>query len=89
MWFIDLDKKTPVKVDTEFMLTPFKDLNPSWSPDSKWIAYTKQLKSFFHAVFVFNLETGKAYPTYRWIKRCTAHAVGQRRQIPLFHGKHQ
>ena len=60
LWFIDLDKKTPVKVDTDYYYTPFKDLNPSWSPDSKWIAYTKQLKSFFHAVFVFNLETGKA-----------------------------
>ena len=59
LWYVDVAKKTPVKVDTDYYTTPSRDLNPSWAPDSKWIAYTKQLRSFLHAVFIYNLETGK------------------------------
>src|SRR5262249_12215210 len=32
---------------------------PAWSPDSKWLAYTKQLKSHLSAVFLYNLEKAK------------------------------
>ncbi|MGH9798819.1 MAG: PDZ domain-containing protein, partial [Blastocatellia bacterium] len=32
----------------------------NWSPDSRWIAYTKQLPNLLRAVFVYSLETGKA-----------------------------
>src|SRR6185295_3695056 len=31
-----------------------------WSPDSKWITYTKQLKNRLGAVFVYSLETRKS-----------------------------
>ena len=34
--------------------------NTVWSPDSKWLAYTKQLDNHMHAVFVYSLEEGKA-----------------------------
>jgi tricorn protease len=33
---------------------------PRWSPDGKWIVYTKRRPSNLHAVFVFSLDTGKA-----------------------------
>ena len=32
-----------------------------WSPDSRWIAYTKQLTSHLHAVLAYSLEQGKSY----------------------------
>ncbi len=54
LWLIDLDKPTPQRVDTlEFEGAPFDE---SWSPDSKWIAYVKELKNHFHAIFVYSLE---------------------------------
>jgi tricorn protease len=31
-----------------------------WTPDGKWLAYTKQLDNHLHAVFVYSLATGKA-----------------------------
>src|SRR5699024_10783956 len=31
---------------------------PSWSPDSNWIAYIKTLPNFVPAVFIYNLKTG-------------------------------
>jgi tricorn protease len=60
VWYVDLDKGSPVKVDTDYYESPFHSLNPVWSPDSKWLAYTKQLKSHLHAVFVYELATAKS-----------------------------
>jgi len=57
LWYIDLEKKTPVRVDTD--LFEGANFTPSWSPDSKWLAYTKQLGSRMHAIFVYSLETAK------------------------------
>jgi tricorn protease len=60
VWYLDVEKGTPVKVDTNTYENPFQVLDPNWSPDSKWIVYTKQLKNRLCAVHVFSLETGKA-----------------------------
>jgi tricorn protease len=60
VWYLDLAKGTPVKVDTNYYETPMHTLDPAWSPDSKWITYTKMLPSHMRAVFVYSLETGKA-----------------------------
>jgi tricorn protease len=58
VWCIDLEKGTPVKIDTDTYAGP-ASLDPTWSPDSKWIAYTKQLKSHLHAVFAYSLDQNK------------------------------
>jgi tricorn protease len=60
-WYVDLDKKTPVRVDTDLYTDPAHSLQLAWSPDSRWIAYTKQLTSHLHAVFAYSLEQGKSY----------------------------
>ena len=60
VWYVDLEKKTPVRIDADTYAGPAA-LDPAWSPDSKWIAYTKQLKSHLHAVFVYSLEQGKTF----------------------------
>jgi tricorn protease len=60
LWYLDIDKGTPIKVDTTTFDSPFQVLDPSWSPDSKWIAYTKQLKNRLCAVFLYSLETGRS-----------------------------
>jgi tricorn protease len=60
-WYVDLEKKTPVKVDTDTYTDPAHGLQMVWSPDSRWIAYTKQLTSHLHAVFAYSLEQAKSY----------------------------
>jgi tricorn protease len=60
-WYVDLDKRTPVKVDTDMYTDPAHSLLIVWSPDSRWIAYTKQLTSHLHAVFAYSLEQAKSY----------------------------
>ncbi len=59
VWYIDLEKKQPVLMDTDTYQTPFRDLSPQWSPDDKWIAYNKILKNHLRAVFVYSLDSGK------------------------------
>ena len=59
LWYLEVEKGTPVKVATERFDDPSSAMNPTWSPDSKWLTYTKMLESHQHAVFVYSLETGK------------------------------
>jgi tricorn protease len=57
LWYIDLDKKTPVRVDTDTY--DGGPISPAWSPDGRWLTYARQLKSHMHAVFLYSLDTGK------------------------------
>lgn len=57
LWYVDLDKRTPVKIDTSKRGGGF---NANWSPDSRWIAYTKPVESWYSAVFIYSLEEAKS-----------------------------
>jgi len=46
LWCMDLDKKTPVRVDTDTYAGPYQVFNPSWSPDSRWLAYSNLASVF-------------------------------------------
>jgi tricorn protease len=58
LWYVEVEKGTPIKIDTN--PKPLFRFDPVWSPDSRWIAYTRQLKSYMGAVFAYSLETGKS-----------------------------
>jgi tricorn protease len=58
LWYVDIDKPTPVKVDMNY-LEAQNDFAQSWSPDSKWIVYTRILPNYLHALFVYALDSAK------------------------------
>ena len=60
LWYLDIEKGTPVKVDANTYDMPWRVMDPAWSPDSKWIAYTRQLRNRLCALFVHSIETGKS-----------------------------
>ncbi len=60
LWYVDLDKGVPVKVDTNTYENPWRVFDPSWSPDSRWLTYTRQLKNRMCAVFVYSLESARS-----------------------------
>jgi tricorn protease len=60
VWYVDVAKGRPVRVDSEALEWPVRLLDPVWSPDSRWIAYTRTLRNNMRAVFLYSLETGKA-----------------------------
>jgi tricorn protease len=59
LWYVDVEKGTPVKVMTERFEDPTSATNEGWSPDSKWLTYTKYLANHQHAVFAYSLENAK------------------------------
>jgi tricorn protease len=60
IWYVDLAKGTPVKIDTDTYDNPTRTLDPVWSPDSRWVAYSKTLISHMHAIFAYSLDQAKS-----------------------------
>jgi len=56
LWYVDLKARKPVEVDRG----KFAEIrNYSWSPDSQWLAYDKQLDSGFSVVYLYGLADSK------------------------------
>jgi len=55
IWTIDVESGAAAKVDTDRNPDPFRNFNASWSPDSKWIVYSKNLPSHLRAVFLYSV----------------------------------
>ncbi|HEY9420088.1 MAG TPA: PDZ domain-containing protein, partial [Thermoanaerobaculia bacterium] len=60
VWYVHVNKGRPVRVDTDTYESPFRPLEIAWSPDSRWLAYSKALRNHLRAVFIHSLETGKS-----------------------------
>ena len=61
LWAIEVANGNATKIDTDSYPDPIRQFSAAWSPDSKWIAYTKSLPSHLRAVFVYSL-TDKRCP---------------------------
>lgn len=59
LWYVDIDERKPIKIDTSKIGFTEAALEPSWSPDSAWIAWSKRLPNLLRAVFVHSLASGK------------------------------
>jgi tricorn protease len=59
LWYVDLEKKTPVRMDKDRSLAGQGNMGPEWSPDSRWLAYVKRLPNYLGAIFLYSLETGQ------------------------------
>jgi tricorn protease len=59
LWFVDVAKGAPVKVDVDYY--EGASFNAVWAPDSKWLAYTKQLPNHLRAVFIYSVDQKKAF----------------------------
>ncbi len=62
LWMVDIASERATKIDTNPYETPGEALfEATWSPDSRWIAYSKSLESHLRAIFVYSLATGKSF----------------------------
>ncbi len=62
LWYVDLDAKTPVKVDSGYYYGNFFEYNARWSPDSQWISFTRIGKNKMGVIHLFSLKDQKSYP---------------------------
>ncbi len=62
LWYVDLEARnsSPVRVDTDASAA-LSELEPNWSPDSRWLTYAKLMPNNLHAVFVYSLADGKSH----------------------------
>ncbi|HEY2846614.1 MAG TPA: PDZ domain-containing protein, partial [Pyrinomonadaceae bacterium] len=60
VWVIDTTNGSVKQVGNDPIMVPARTLNPTWSPDSKWVAYSAHLKSLYRAIFIANAETGES-----------------------------
>lgn len=67
--FIDVATKSVTDVDLDSV---FEIREYSWSPDSKWIAYTRNGENRFQQVFLYSLAGKRTYPvTENWYNSST------------------
>jgi len=64
LYWIDLGTGAVKKVASEYLYQPGgqAQMRTSWSPDSKWIAYTLGTPTFFRRVHVYSLDQDRSYP---------------------------
>jgi tricorn protease len=60
LWLVDAAGGKPEKVDTGLRGTLGGSYQVSWSPDSQWITYARDLENMLHAVFFYSLATHTA-----------------------------
>lgn len=58
IWLVDVATGTAKVADTDPYFMADRSIVPVWSPDSRWVAYPKRLKSLFRAIFVYDAESG-------------------------------
>ncbi len=63
LWYVDLAQPhpRPVKIATDGYDTPLHMFAASWSPDSRWVAFTKLLPNNLHAIDIYSVKTGATH----------------------------
>ncbi|HEU4432073.1 MAG TPA: PDZ domain-containing protein, partial [Pyrinomonadaceae bacterium] len=61
LWTIDVASGKSARIDTDSYPDPVRQFDATWSPDSRWVAYSKNLPSRLRAIFVYSLADQKAY----------------------------
>ncbi len=61
LWMIEVASGKATKVDTDNYPDPVRSFDATWSPDSKWVAYSKNLPSHLRAIFIYSLAEKKSH----------------------------
>ncbi|MCA1605354.1 MAG: protease, partial [Acidobacteria bacterium] len=61
LWTIDATSGQATKIDTDNYPDPARSFEATWSPDSKWIAYSKNLPNRLRAIFIYSLAQKKSH----------------------------
>ena len=60
VWVLDVASGKAKVVGNDPWMVPARTMFPTWSPDSRFVAYAAHLNSLFRAIFVADVETGQA-----------------------------
>jgi tricorn protease len=60
LWYVDLESGKQVEVAQDTYQMRAGDIAGAWSPDSKWLAYSKVLPNELSAIHLYSLADGKS-----------------------------
>ena len=81
LWYVDIKEKKPVEVDHG----KFAEIqNYSWSPDSKWLAYDKNLETGYSVVYLYGLADHKITAVTSTLNNSYCAGVRSRQALPVF-----
>jgi tricorn protease len=61
LWTVEVASGQAAKIDTDSYPDPLRSFDATWSPDSKWVAYSKNLPSHMRAIFIYSQAEKKAH----------------------------
>ena len=61
IWTASIITGATKKIDTDRYAHPNRTFNPTWSPDSRYLAYVKQQDSHFKSVFIHDTQNGSTH----------------------------
>ena len=64
LYMLDIGSNTINIIDSDeiYFPGPFRNIFGDWSSDSKWVVYTKLLKTNFKTVFLYSVDQQKSFP---------------------------
>ena len=60
--WIDLDSGKVTRIDQEPIYGVDSSLHHAWSPDSKWVAYTRMERTYFKRVYLYDVAGNASHP---------------------------
>jgi tricorn protease len=61
LWYVDLDKGAARQVDSSTFAGQGQ-FYPAWSPDGRWLAYSRHLPNRLRTLFLYSIDAQKSYP---------------------------
>lgn len=61
LWMIEVASGKAAKIDTDNYPDPLRSFDATWAPDSKWVAYSRNLPSRLRAIFIYSLAEKKSH----------------------------
>ena len=61
LWVANVENGSTKIIDQNTITHPEPSAMASWSPDSKWVAYTKQTNNMFRQLFIYSVDDRKSY----------------------------
>ena len=61
LWTIEIATGQATKIDTDTFDDPGRRFDAVWSPDSRWIAYSKSLDSHLRAIFLYSMADRRTH----------------------------
>ena len=58
---IEVASGKATKIDTDNYPDPSRSFDATWAPDSKWVAYSRNLPSRLRAIFIYSLAEKKSH----------------------------